>query len=62
MTTLTHFHNPTKVEACVGGGFAYLNIEDGNGNAVSLFMPPEKARAMADAFNAKQPASFATSA
>lgn len=63
MSMSASIHEPTFAEARVNkfsGGV--LVIRDKMGSDVAVFMPYEKARAMADAFNAKQPAAFATSA
>lgn len=64
MTMHTIIHQPVKVEACKirGTDVAYLDLQDGSGGVISVHMPYDKAKAMADAFNAAPPASFATSA
>jgi hypothetical protein len=56
MATATTFHRPTKAQAdeLPQRDMGYVTFEDGDGNYVSIFMPVETARAVADAFNAKR--------
>jgi hypothetical protein len=57
-------HSPSKATANHHGETTWLDIEADDGSYISIFMPYDKAKAMADAFNAQPPApaSFATSA
>ena len=54
MTTSTHIHYPTSVEAADFGTFGALKFRDEHHNAVTVFMPFAVAEAMRMAFEAMQ--------
>lgn len=63
MSTSTSMHDPIKAAAHTNSvSDGVFKMIDAEGNQLNIFMPYDKAKAMADAFNATPPASFATSA
>lgn len=52
MSMTANLHDASYAEAMNANGFSWLTIGAEDGDSVSIFMPFEKAEAMAAAFNA----------